>query len=308
MCSIEEGYVISAPDAENIYEVPLNFEKDSISEKILKRIDLRPRKKNLQDWQKFVSGAKRAKSPVKIGIVGKYFDTGDFVLEDSYISVIEAIKHAAYSLNRKPIIEWINAEKLGNLGQYQGLIVPGGFGGRGIEGKIKAINYARTKKIPFLGLCYGMQLAVVEFARGVAKLRRANSTEIDPRTPHPVIDILPEQKEVLEKSDYGATMRLGAWPAVLKNKTIAREAYAKEKISERHRHRYEVNPDYVEKLEKKGIIFSGVSPNRRLMEIMELPKSEHPFFVGTQFHPEFKSRPLSPHSLFTAFIRAAMKR
>ena len=308
MCSIDEGYVISAPDVENIYEVPPNFEKDNISGKILEKINLRPRKKDLQEWRNFASAVRRAKKPVKIGIVGKYFDTGEFILEDSYISVIEAIKHAAYSLNRKPIIEWVNAENLGNLSQYQGIIVPGGFGGRGVEGKIKAINYARTKKIPFFGLCYGMQLAVVEFARSVGKLRRANSTEIDPGTPHPVIGILSEQKEILEKSDYGATMRLGAWPAALKDKTIARTAYGKQKISERHRHRYEVNPEYVERLEKKGLIFSGISPDRRLMEIAELPKSAHPFFLGTQFHPEFKSWPLAPHPLFTAFIKAAMKR
>ncbi|MBI2012869.1 MAG: CTP synthase, partial [Candidatus Colwellbacteria bacterium] len=307
MCSIDEGYAISAPDVENIYEVPLNFEKDNISDKILQRIKLRPRKKDLQDWRGFVSASKRAKIPVRIGIVGKYFDTGDFVLEDSYISVIEALKHAAYSLNRKPVIEWLNAEKLPNLSQYQGIIVPGGFGERGNEGKIRAINYARTKKLPFFGLCYGMQLAVVEFARSVAKLQRANSTEIDPRTSHPVIDILPEQKEIIEKSNYGATMRLGAWPANLKKGTVAHTAYSKEKISERHRHRYEVNPEYIERLVKKGLIFSGISPDRRLMEIAELPKSEHPFFVGTQFHPEFKSSPLAPHPLFREFIKAAIK-
>jgi len=308
MCSIEDGYVISAPDVESIYEVPINFEKDNISDKILEKINLRPRRKDLSDWKKLVSVAKRARQTVKIGIIGKYFDTGEFILEDSYISVIEAIKHAAYALERRPVIEWVNVEKLGSLGQYQGIIVPGGFGDRGVEGKIKAINYARTKKIPFFGLCYGMQLAVVEFARSVGKLRRANSTEIDSETPHPVIDILPEQKEILEKSDYGATMRLGAWPAALKDKTIARTAYGKQKISERHRHRYEVNPEYIGKLEAKGLIFSGASPDRRLMEIMELSKREHPFFLGTQFHPEFRSWPLAPHPLFKEFIKAATRR
>ncbi|MDO8574110.1 MAG: CTP synthase [bacterium] len=307
MCSIDEGYAISAPDVENIYEIPLNFEKDNISDKILKKINLRPRRKDLNEWRKFTASVKRAKTPVKIGIVGKYFDTGNFILEDSYISVIEAIKHAAYSLNRKPIIEWINAEKLPDLSQCQGILVPGGFGDRGIKGKIKAINYARNKKIPYFGLCYGMQLAIIEFAHSVAKIPKASSSEINSKTPNPVIDTLPEQKEVLEKSNYGATMRLGAYPAILKDKTIARAAYGVRKISERHRHRYEVNPEYIERLEKNGLIFSGVSPDRRLMEIAELPRSVHPFFLGTQFHPEFKSSPLAPHPLFKEFIKAALK-
>jgi CTP synthase len=269
----------------------------------------------LREWKKLAVAIRSEKKEVKIGIVGKYFDSGNFVLTDSYISVLEAIKHAAYRWKRKPVIEWINSEQferkpktIAELSKYQGIIVPGGFGGRGIEGKISAIRYCREKKIPFFGLCYGMQLAVVEYARSVLGLKRAHTTEINPKTPDPVIDILPEQKKNLAEKNYGATMRLGAYPAVLKADTIARQAYGKHQISERHRHRYEVNPRYIEKLEKKGIVFSGVSPDRRLMEIMELPRAKHPFFLGTQFHPELKSRPLTSHPLFKEFIRAAIKR
>ncbi|MDP2946311.1 MAG: gamma-glutamyl-gamma-aminobutyrate hydrolase family protein, partial [bacterium] len=186
------------------------------------------------------------------------------------------------------------------------IVIPGGFGSRGVEGKIAAIRYLRERKIPFLGLCYGMQLAIVEFSRSILGYKDANTTEINPETRHPVIDILPEQKKLLAEKNYGGTMRLGAYPAVLKKGTIAYAAYKKRLISERHRHRYEVNPLYVEKLEEKGIIFSGFSSDRRLMEMMELAKESHPFFVGTQFHPEFKSRPLNPHPLFREFIRAAI--
>ena len=185
--------------------------------------------------------------------------------------------------------------------------MPGGFGSRGIEGKIAAIRYCREKKIPYFGLCYGMQLMVAEFARS-AGMKDANTTEINPRTAHPVIDVMPEQKKNLKEKHYGATMRLGAYPAKLKPGTVAAAAYGKRLVSERHRHRYEVNPDYVARLEKKGLVFSGISPDRRLMEIAELPREKHPFFLGTQFHPEFKSRPLAPHPLFREFIRAAANR
>jgi len=193
------------------------------------------------------------------------------------------------------------------LSAYDGIIVPGGFGARGIEGKIQAISYARANRIPYLGLCYGMQLAVIEFARNATGLKGANTAESPERTNYPVIDIMPEQKKNLEDKNYGATMRLGAYPAKLTKGTIAYHAYGTPKISERHRHRYEVNPDYIKRLEKKGLVFSGTSPDGRLMEIMELPKTKHPFFMGTQFHPEFKSRPLNPHSLFVAFVKAASK-
>ena len=307
-CGLEKEDIISAPDVSSIYEIPVNFEKEKISERILSKFGLRPRGKDLADFRRLVSRIHGSKNPVKIGIVGKYFATGNFILADSYISVIEAVKHAAYFWKREPVIEWINAENLGKLNQYQGLIVPGGFGSRGVEGKISAITYAREKKVPFLGLCYGMQLATVEFARRVAKLGRANTTEVNPRTPYPVIDILPDQQKNLEKADYGGTMRLGAYPAILLKGTIAYEAYRASKISERHRHRYEVNPTYITQLEEKGLIFSGRSPDHHLMEIMELPRKIHPYFLGTQFHPELKSRPLSPHPLFREFIRAAIRK
>src|SRR3989344_1078829 len=314
-CSMGKGGVISAPDVESIYEVPVNFERDHLSDNILKKLSLKPRKRDLANWKRFVSVIKRAKQTVKIAIVGKCFGTGNFVLTDSYISVLEAIKHAAYSLKTKPVIEWLDAEvfekkpsELKTLSQYDGVIVPGGFGNRGVEGKIAAIRYCREKKIPFFGLCYGMQLATIEFARNVGGLAHANTTEVDSKTPHPVIDIMAEQEKNVAEKKYGGTMRLGAYPATLKPGSVAREAYGAPRISERHRHRYEVNPKYIERLEKKGLVFSGISPDRRLMEIAALPQSQHPFFVGTQFHPEFKSRPLSPHPLFKEFVKVAIKK
>jgi len=319
-CSVPKENVIAAQNAETVYDVPILFEKDGISDSILGKLGLKPRRKDLVEWRAFVAKIRASKKPVHIGIVGKYFATGSYVLADSYISVIEAVKHAAFHQKHKPIIEWIDAEEfdpakkekarenLKKLGEYDGIIVPGGFGSRGVEGIIAAIEYARENKIPYLGLCYGMQLAMVEYARHVLGLSGAHTTEIEKKTPHPVIDVMPEQKKNLEESNYGATMRLGAYPAVLLKGSIAERAYKKEKISERHRHRYEVNPEYVEKLKKGGIVFSGVSPDRVLMEIAELPTKVHPFFLGTQFHPELQSRPLGPHPLFMAFIKAAIAR
>ena len=314
-CNVEKDNVISAPDIDSIYDVPVNFDKENLAQKILSKFNMRTRKKDLKEWRGLAKKIKNLNKEVKIGIVGKYFNTGDFVLADSYISVIEAIKHAAWANNRKPIIEWINSEeyeknpsKLKKLKKFNGVIVPGGFGSRGIEGKIKAIKYLRKNKIPFLGLCYGMQIACVEYARNVCKLKNANTSEINKSTPHPVIDIMPEQKKNLKEKNYGATMRLGAYPAKLKNGTIARNAYKSSEISERHRHRWEVNPDYVEILQEKGLIFSGTSPDGRLMEIIELPKNKHPFFVASQFHPEFKSRPLKSHPLFREFVKAGIKK
>jgi len=312
-CGIEPDNAISAPDVESIYEIPVNFEKEHLSDKLLKKLQLKPRRRDLREWQQLVRNIHSSTTPLKIGIVGKYFGSGDFTLADSYISVIEALKHAAYNMRRRPVVEWLDAEeyeknpkKLQELSKYDGVIVPGGFGSRGVEGKIAAIRYCREKKIPYFGLCYGMQLAVVEFARDVLGLKKANTTEIDSKTPDPVIDILPEQKKNLAEKNYGATMRLGAYPAMLKKGTITEKAYGTQRISERHRHRYEVNPKYIERLEKKGMVFSGISPDRRLMEIMELPRSVHPFFLGTQFHPEFKSQPLHPHPLFREFVKAAV--
>ncbi len=312
-CNIEEDHVISAPDIDSIYDVPVNFNKENLAQKILSKFGMKIKKKDLKDWRKLANKIKNLNKTVRIGIVGKYFNTGDFVLADSYISVIEAVKHAAWANDRKPIIEWINSEeyeknpaKLKKLKKFDGVIVPGGFGGRGIEGKIKAIEYLRKNKIPFLGLCYGMQIACVEFARNVCGLKDANTAEIDENTKYPIIDIMPEQKKNLREKNYGATMRLGAYPAELKKGTTAYRVYKTDKISERHRHRFEINLDYIKILEKGGLIFSGISPDKRLMEIIELPKSKHPFFVASQFHPEFKSRPLNPHPLFEEFVKAGV--
>lgn len=314
-CNMRNEDVISAPDTESIYEVPVNFEKDNLSRIILEKLKIKPRKKDLKKWARMTRIIKQVKEAVKIGVVGKYFGTGDFVLIDSYISVIEALKHAAYFYKKKPVIEWIDAEKfeknfqtIKELEKYNGIVVPGGFGSRGVEGKIKAIQFCRLNKIPFLGLCYGMQVMIIEFARNVCGMKNANSTEVSRMTKHPVIDIMPEQKKNIADKNYGASMRLGTYPAILKKGTIAFNAYKEHLISERHRHRWEVNPDYIEKLEKKGLIFSGQSPDKRLMEIAELFQDQHPFFLGTQFHPEFKSRPLNPHPLFREFMRNAIKR
>lgn len=318
-CSMREKDVISAPDVESIYEIPINFEKENLSTVILEKLGLKgkKKKKDFDEWRKMVKSIKRTSKPVKIGIVGKYFQTGDYVLSDSYISVIEAIHHATFALKRKPIIDWLDAAEfeprnkqyrtnLKKLSSYNGVIVPGGFGARGVEGKIRVIKYVRENKIPFLGICYGMQLALIEFARNILKLKRANSVEISPRTPHPVINLMPEQKKMMEEGQYGATMRLGAYPAQLVKGTLAYRAYGLDKVFERHRHRYEVNPKYVAKFEKRGMIFSAVSPDKKLMEIAELPQKKHPFFLGTQFHPEFTSRPLNPNPLFLEFLKSAI--
>ncbi|MDP3725968.1 MAG: CTP synthase [bacterium] len=316
-CNVLPEHVISAPDVTNIYDVPINFEKDNIGEMILSKFKLkRIRSTNhMSRWRRFVSRGKDAKKTVKIALIGKYFDTGDFQLADSYISVIEALKISAFARGARPELIWLSAEEfeknpraIKKLDKFQGIVVPGGFGERGVEGKIKVIQYAREKKIPYLGLCYGMQLAVVEYARNVLKLKNAHTTEVNKETPYPVIDILPEQKKIIAEENYGGTMRLGGYVALLKKGTIARRAYGLETVEERHRHRYEVNPVYVERLKKKGLIFSGTSPDRKLMEIMELPQSVHPFFLGTQFHPEFQARPLTPHPLFIEFIKSAIKK
>jgi CTP synthase len=315
MCGVAEDDIISAPNVESIYDVPINFEKEALSDRVITKLKLRSRRHDLKEWRALSRVAREAKQPVRIGVVGKYFDSGSFMLADSYISVLEAIKHAAYFWKRQPVIEWINSEEfeknprtLTSLSKYDGIVIPGGFGSRGVEGKIAAIRYCREHKVPYFGLCYGMQLAVTEFARHVAGLKKANTTEIDPKSPHPVIDIMPDQKKSMAAKDYGATMRLGAYPASLAEKTIALGAYRTHLISERHRHRYEVNPDYIGILEKHGLIFSGFSPDHRLMEIAELPRTKHPFFLGTQFHPELKSRPLRPHPLFKEFMKAAIRK
>ena len=314
-CNVEPEAVISAPDVESIYEVPLNFEKDGFGDVLLKKLKLPNKSRtNFNGWSKFVDKVHKAKRKIKIGVVGKYFNTGACVLSDSYISVIEAIKHASYNNDVIPVIDWIDAELFEKdkrnveiLKQYDGIIVPGGFGSRGIEGIITSIQFARENKIPYLGLCYGMQLMVIEFARNVVGLKNAHTTEIKPRARYKVIDLMEKQKANLKQGIYGATMRLGAYPCIIKPDTIAFNAYKQKKISERHRHRYEVNNKYIKKLEKKGLIFSGTSPDGQLMEIAELPKSKHPFMLGSQFHPEFTSSPLHPNPLFNEFIKAVKK-
>jgi CTP synthase len=314
--NVPADHIISAPDVDSIYDVPLNFERDNLSDILLKALGKKGRQaSDMNEWKQFAAHAHNGREKVKIGIVGKYFDTGNFVLSDAYLSVIEAIKFSAFELGVKPEIHWLNAKdyqkdpaKVKELSQYQGILVPGGFGESGIEGKINAIKFARENRIPYFGLCYGMQLLTVEYARHVAGLKEANTTEIDAKTKHPIIMILPDQAEKLKKKDYGGSMRLGAYPCELKSGSVAQKAYKKEEVSERHRHRYEVNPDYIAELTKAGLVFSGTSPDGKLMEIAELPKEKHPFFLGTQFHPELKARPIEPHPLFTAFVKASLER
>ena len=312
-CNVHEDDVISNEDVDNVYAVTLLFEKQDLCKKVLKKLNLRKDHNDLEGWEKFIKKIRTLKNTVTIGIVGKYFDIGTSQLSDSYISVIEAVKHAAWNNNLRPDIKWIDSKvfekdlkKLSALKKLDGIIVPGGFGLSGIEGKIETIRYAREHGMPYLGLCLGMQLAVVEYAKNVCNMKGAHSTEVDKKTAHPVIDFIPDQVKIMQDSRYGATMRLGAYPAILKKGTIVSKLYGENKVYERHRHRYEVNPEYVKQLEKCGLAFSGRSPDGVLMEFMELTK--HPYFVATQAHPEFKSRPLKPSPLFDGFIKAAKKK
>lgn len=320
-CSIESGNAISAPDVDSIYDIPINFEQEDLGRKILCSLRLKPKTTDLIAWRRMVESIRNIKKEVKIGIVGKYFETGDYVLKDSYISVIEAVKHAAWAQNLKPVFSWLSSEKyehdkknLLELKEYDGIIIPGGFGSRGIEGKIAVSGFCRENKIPYLGLCYGMQIATIEFARNVCKMKKAHTEEIDKKTPYPVIHIMSDQKKKLAQKDYGGSMRLGAYQCRLIKGTKAYDAYLSVKnpvsgkppiISERHRHRFELNNDYKEKLAMNGLIFSGINPERDLVEIIEI--KGHPFFVGVQFHPEFQSRPGRPHPLFYAFIKASSR-
>ncbi|MDF2957239.1 MAG: CTP synthase [Candidatus Alkanophagales archaeon MCA70_species_1] len=313
-CNVEKEAVISAPDTDDIYKVPLLLDEEGISAYIMLRLRLLPRKHD-DSWRVMVERAERATKKVRIAIVGKYTK-----LEDSYISIKEALKHAAMALDCKVEPIWVEAEDLEPMSdedvsnffekaKVQGILVPGGFGVRGAEGKIKAMKYARERKVPFLGLCFGFQLAVVEFARNVLGLKDANSSELNPETPHPVVTLLPEQRNV---KNLGGTMRLGDYKVTIKENTLAEKVYGKKEIYERHRHRYEVNPEYVEALEQAGLVFSGTCDGR--MEILELPQDQdeggekewHPFFFATQFHPEFKSRPGRPSPPFKAFLEAAL--
>jgi len=314
-CNIPLDNVISSEDVNSIYEVPLNYFRQELDKKILKKLRLKISKSNFDEWRnKIIKKPRNIKDTVEIAMIGKYFSTGDFTLSDSYISVIEAIKHAAWENDRHAHLTWIDAEeyeknpkKLEDLKNYDGIVVPGGFGTRGTEGIIKTINFARKNKIPYLGLCYGMQLATVEFSRNEAKLKNANTSEINPKSPHQVIHVMPEQEKLLEGKNYGGTMRLGAYPCKIKKNTIAYKTYKKQNVLERHRHRYEFNNDYRDKLENLGLVISGTSPNNKLVEIIELSEKIHPFFVGVQFHPEFQSHPLNPHPIFVNFIKKAIK-
>lgn len=320
--------IISAPNVSSIYQVPVNFEKEKFADRLLEKFSLPAKKSKLNNWSglvKTINNVKKQESALEIAVVGKYFDTGSYQLSDVYVSVIEALKHASWANKRKINLNWISSNKIEKLGakavlkDYDGICVPGGFGSRGIDGILETIKYARQYKIPYLGLCYGMQLAITEFARNVAKLKSAHTTEVEPNTKHPVIHIMPEQEKKLLNQEYGATMRLGAWDCALVKGTKTESIYRKHKwetkktklpknstfsmiISERHRHRFEFNNKYKAQLVKAGLVISGTTPDGKLVEIIEL--KDHPFFVGTQFHPEFKSRPFTPHPLFVEFVTA----
>ncbi|MBI4744665.1 MAG: CTP synthase [Actinobacteria bacterium] len=303
-CDIEPRAVISAVDVETIYEVPLVLQKERLDDYVVERLELSCSEVDLNDWKDLVKRAKNLDKKVKIALVGKYVE-----LQDSYLSVVEALNHAGIYHNAKVEICWIDAETLSSheveqqLKLLDGVLIPGGFGIRGIEGKISAAGYARKSKIPFLGICLGMQCAVIEFARNVVKLSGADSSEFRPDTPYPVIDLLPEQKNI---EDKGGTMRLGSYPCVIAKETNAYKAFGETEIKERHRHRYEFNNEFRQQFIDNGMLFSGLSPDKNLVEIVEL--ENHPWFVASQFHPEFKSRPDKPHPLFRDFIGAALRR
>lgn len=311
-CNVKTDHVISAPDVASVYDVPLNFEKDNLSLRMCEVLGIKNIKpSNLTAWKNFVTRSKNGKASVKIAVVGKYFNSGDFILSDVYLSVLEAVKYSAYALHLKPEIHYLSSsafsdtKTLKKLKEFDGILIPGGFGTTGIEGKLNVIAYARKNKIPYFGICYGMQLAVLEYAQNVLKLKNASTEEIDPIADHLVIGVMPDQKEKIARGEMGGSMRLGEYTAILGKGSIAARAYGAREVIERHRHRYEVNPEYVERLTAKGLVFSGTSPDASLMEIIELPEEVHPFFVGVQFHPEFHARPLAPHPIFTAFVKAS---
>ena len=302
--------IMSAPDVENVYQVPLNFENQNLSGKILEELNLKPKSSDLARWKVMVNTALTAKKTVRIAMIGKYFTTGDFMLSDAYLSVIESIKHAAATNGFKPRIAWIDStqieiEGVKVLAGFDGIIVPGGFGSRAVEGIITAIKFARESNLPYFGLCYGMQLAAVEFARNILDLEDANTTEINPKTRHPIIDVMADQKDKIEGKNLGGTMRLGSWDFKAKKGTIIEKAYRSTHGSERHRHRYEFNNAYRDKFEKEGMIIAATTKDGKLVESLEIP--QHPFFLGVQFHPELKSRPLNPHPLYMAFMQAIAK-
>ncbi len=306
LCDVPEEGIVSAIDTRNIYEIPLVLHDEGLDAYICQILGLSGTEASLDSWRALVKRVDRAEKDVRIGLVGKYVN-----LPDAYLSVVEAIKHGGYEHGARVSIDWIASEDTegllaqGRLADLDGIVVPGGFGVRGVEGKIAAVTYAREHNIPFLGLCLGMQCAVVEYSRNVLGLHGANSSEFDHNTPHPVIDLMDDQREVTDK---GGTMRLGAYPAQLSPGSIVRELYVAEVVYERHRHRYEVNPRYRRRLEDAGLRCSGTSPDNRLVEFVELPRTLHPFFLATQAHPEFKSRPNRPHPLFRGLVGAALER
>jgi len=299
-CDVAPQHVVEDRDLPSIYEVPLTLKEEGLDLKLLERLGINPGEADLDRWKGFVARLRHPQRRVEIGIVGKYVE-----LHDAYLSIIEALTHAGAALGAEVAIRWIPSQAVEEspaaLGGVAGILVPGGFGERGIEGKILAAGHARRMGLPYFGICLGMQVAVISFAREVLGLTRANSTEFDPSTPHPVIDLLPEQGRVVAK---GGTMRLGAYPAVLAPGSRARALYGEEVVHERHRHRFEFNPEYLEDFESHGMLASGRSPDGKLVEIVEL--QDHPWYVGVQFHPEFTSRPLRPHPLFQGFLTACL--
>jgi CTP synthase len=301
-CNVEEDSVITAKDVECVYEVPLIFHEEGLDERVVQKLNIWTGAPHLEKWEKYVETFKHPKERVKIAMVGKYVG-----LTDSYKSLNEALAHGAAANDCRVEIVHVDSEKIEQDGlsdeirNADGILVPMGFGPRGTEGKIATVQYARESKVPFLGICFGMQMAVVEYARNVCGLAGANSTEVNPETPHPVIDLMTSQKGLTQK---GATMRLGAYPCVLAEGSLAQRLYGKKKISERHRHRYEFNNDFRQALEEKGLVLSGISPDGSLVEMIEI--ADHPWFVASQFHPEFKSRPLDCHPIFRGFVRAAL--
>jgi len=300
-CSVPKEAVIEAPDVSTIYEVPILFERQSLDQQILMLLRLRGRATDNLGWRQMVERLTNARREVSVGIAGKYAQ-----LRDAYKSLQEALVHAGIANNCRVQVKWVEVSREDPAKALQGvdgIIIPGGFGERGIEGKIATARFARERAVPFFGLCLGLQIAVIEVARNLLGLPGANSTEFDRNTPHPVIDLLPEQKAVATK---GATMRLGAWPCRLRRASLARAAYGLEAVTERHRHRYELNNKYRKDLERVGLLVTGEEPSRNLAEIVEL--KSHPWYVGVQFHPEFKSRPYRPHPLFREFIKACLKR
>ncbi len=306
LCDVPEAGIVTAVDADILYEIPLVLHDEGLDDYVCKVLHLDQHEADLTEWTTLVERVRAAKDDVRIGLVGKYIN-----LPDAYLSVVEALKHGGYSCGANVLIDWIAADDAegllaeGRLHDLDGIVVPGGFGMRGIPGKIEAAGYARRNDIPFLGLCLGLHCAVIEFARDVCRLENANSSEFDPSSPHPVIDLMDEQRAVV---DMGGTMRLGAYPAKLAPGSRVREIYGEEVVYERHRHRYELNNRYRQVLEDNGMVLSGTSPDDLLVEFIELPKSKHPFFVATQAHPEFKSRPNRPHPLFAAFVHSALER